>query len=87
MNTSEHFLEVLMQNNQKVYVGREDSKLIIKNSQNETIHLELDPIALPYLLKLCVNFLSKKSDQNSVPNISIITKVSSFLIAGKIRFF
>ncbi|MHA2338503.1 MAG: hypothetical protein ACXACX_14450 [Candidatus Hodarchaeales archaeon] len=46
MNITDSFLEILFQNNQKAYVGIENSRLVIRTSDNEKIHLELDPIAL-----------------------------------------
>lgn len=63
MNITNSYLEILLLNNQKAYVGIENNKLIIKTSDNEQIQLEPDPIALQYLFKVCLEKLIE------IPNI------------------
>ncbi|MHA1990792.1 MAG: hypothetical protein ACW981_13590 [Candidatus Hodarchaeales archaeon] len=68
MNITDSFLEILFQNNQKAYVGIENSRLVIRTSDNEKIHLELDPIALQYLFKVCLEKLHELPNINNVPS-------------------
>ncbi|OLS22666.1 MAG: hypothetical protein HeimC3_29400 [Candidatus Heimdallarchaeota archaeon LC_3] len=62
MTISTPNLEILFQNNQKAYVGIENDKLLIKTSNNEQIRLELDPIALQYLFKVCLDKIYQISE-------------------------
>lgn len=64
MNISDSYNEILLQNGQKAFVSIEDNKLLIKNSNNESIRLELDPVAIPYLFKVCLDKIYKKTGTN-----------------------
>ncbi|MFW9928474.1 MAG: hypothetical protein ACFFD1_03700 [Candidatus Thorarchaeota archaeon] len=93
MNDFEYLHEVHFQNSKKVFVGIEDNKLVLKNSDNEIIHLELDPIAIPYLFNLCVTNLidtSHKLEPITIPayenkiNISKeVSKQKNFILTKK----
>ena len=81
MNIPTSYLEILFQNNQKAYVGIENDKLLIKTSNNEQIRLELDPIALQYMFKICLEKFLHVSNVNNTPqsfsvNDQIIEKKS-----------
>ena len=67
MNITIPLYEILLQNNQKAYIGIENNKLLIKTSNDDHIKLELDPIALPYLFKICLEKMYQHSGIKNNP--------------------